>query len=121
MRNMKLVLDLRADGIGGGSTARVLLEIFLEELILGRFRKCIDGVSGLGFARRFGNGDAVADGQDAFGTDETESGAFASAIHEIHAQGKVEGGVASGLGIIVHRSEERRVGKECRSRWSPYH
>ena len=27
-----------------------------------------------------------------------------------------EGGVA-GYG----RSEERRVGKECRSRWSPYH
>ena len=24
-------------------------------------------------------------------------------------------------GIIVLRSEERRVGKECRSRWSPYH
>src|SRR2546426_9300666 len=23
--------------------------------------------------------------------------------------------------VIVHRSEERRVGKECRSRWSPYH
>src|SRR5256885_736860 len=22
---------------------------------------------------------------------------------------------------IYHRSEERRVGKECRSRWSPYH
>ena len=22
---------------------------------------------------------------------------------------------------ITHRSEERRVGKECRSRWSPYH
>ena len=22
---------------------------------------------------------------------------------------------------IVNRSEERRVGKECRSRWSPYH
>src|SRR3546814_12924583 len=30
-----------------------------------------------------------------------------------------------GLGYIPHRSEERRVGKECvstcRSRWSPYH
>src|SRR5205823_9223735 len=28
------------------------------------------------------------------------------------------------VGTIVHnveRSEERRVGKECRSRWSPYH
>ena len=23
--------------------------------------------------------------------------------------------------IIKERSEERRVGKECRSRWSPYH
>ena len=23
--------------------------------------------------------------------------------------------------IIFARSEERRVGKECRSRWSPYH
>ena len=22
---------------------------------------------------------------------------------------------------IANRSEERRVGKECRSRWSPYH
>src|SRR3989454_12041687 len=24
-------------------------------------------------------------------------------------------------GIDARRSEERRVGKECRSRWSPYH
>ena len=23
--------------------------------------------------------------------------------------------------IVQERSEERRVGKECRSRWSPYH
>ena len=25
------------------------------------------------------------------------------------------------LDDFVNRSEERRVGKECRSRWSPYH
>ena len=25
------------------------------------------------------------------------------------------------LNIVKLRSEERRVGKECRSRWSPYH
>src|SRR2546422_10891436 len=25
------------------------------------------------------------------------------------------------IGIEIVRSEERRVGKECRSRWSPYH
>ena len=24
-------------------------------------------------------------------------------------------------GVESYRSEERRVGKECRSRWSPYH
>src|SRR2546426_1909204 len=23
--------------------------------------------------------------------------------------------------VLANRSEERRVGKECRSRWSPYH
>ena len=27
----------------------------------------------------------------------------------------------AGLCYDVLRSEERRVGKECRSRWSPYH
>src|SRR2546422_11298310 len=28
---------------------------------------------------------------------------------------------AAALGVAAIRSEERRVGKECRSRWSPYH
>src|SRR5437016_14631013 len=28
---------------------------------------------------------------------------------------------AKGLEFPIVRSEERRVGKECRSRWSPYH
>src|SRR3712207_3077169 len=26
-----------------------------------------------------------------------------------------------GMNVDAQRSEERRVGKECRSRWSPYH
>ena len=29
--------------------------------------------------------------------------------------------VIGGDGSFAGRSEERRVGKECRSRWSPYH
>ena len=29
--------------------------------------------------------------------------------------------VSQGISPLVTRSEERRVGKECRSRWSPYH
>ena len=33
----------------------------------------------------------------------------------------VMGPPESTTGTAHHRSEERRVGKECRSRWSPYH
>ena len=36
----------------------------------------------------------------------------------------VQAGFRKGRGTrdqIANRSEERRVGKECRSRWSPYH
>ena len=29
--------------------------------------------------------------------------------------------IAETYGATIVRSEERRVGKECRSRWSPYH
>ena len=29
--------------------------------------------------------------------------------------------LGTNLMVCVLRSEERRVGKECRSRWSPYH
>src|SRR2546428_7018201 len=28
--------------------------------------------------------------------------------------------VVAGVAVLITRSEERRVGKECRSRWSPY-
>ena len=37
-------------------------------------------------------------------------------VKEISPKGNI--GVSSGA---AERSEERRVGKECRSRWSPYH
>ena len=35
----------------------------------------------------------------------------------------IEGTLAKAYGTLggYIRSEERRVGKECRSRWSPYH
>ena len=47
----------------------------------------------------------------------TSAAFLTAAIHDID-------GSASGVPdsyIVIDRSEERRVGKECRSRWSPYH
>ena len=44
---------------------------------------------------------------------------------ELMEQAKLEEGdilvVGCSSSEIASRSEERRVGKECRSRWSPYH
>ena len=49
------------------------------------------------------------------------------AIGDEFYHGEVKKGLrnSDGTGVLVGvtkvRSEERRVGKECRSRWSPYH
>ena len=40
--------------------------------------------------------------------------------HDLCATGTT-GKLVGGHGPAHPRSEERRVGKECRSRWSPYH
>ena len=48
-------------------------------------------------------------------------------FHRIINGFMIQGGCPEGTGMggpnysIKGRSEERRVGKECRSRWSPYH
>ena len=56
-----------------------------------------------------------------------------SALAKLSHRGGVnaDGISGDGCGVLIHRpadwlraaerSEERRVGKECRSRWSPYH
>ena len=47
-------------------------------------------------------------------------------IYKIYKDEGVSGSLTSREGLDkmlqdMRRSEERRVGKECRSRWSPYH
>ena len=54
-------------------------------------------------------------------------GSFIGAVHRIAAN--LDGQIELVCGCfssrpensLATRSEERRVGKECRSRWSPYH
>ena len=48
---------------------------------------------------------------------------FIDEIHTIVGAGSAAGSMdaANMLKPALARSEERRVGKECRSRWSPYH
>ena len=54
--------------------------------------------------------------------------------YEVYALFSNSGGLKDGSSVVIagvdvgrvksialERSEERRVGKECRSRWSPYH
>ena len=44
-------------------------------------------------------------------------------MHRTTAKAMLKWAKKHKIGLIVSsiRSEERRVGKECRSRWSPYH
>ena len=43
-------------------------------------------------------------------------------IHRANKRGMVLAIDMGNTNIVIGcRSEERRVGKECRSRWSPYH
>ena len=39
----------------------------------------------------------------------------------LRKKGSIVSFIATDIEMQITRSEERRVGKECRSRWSPYH
>src|SRR5256886_8413200 len=58
-------------------------------------------------------------------TDRTElAGALLTRFAELESAWRKAGGDLAEAGLLAEyrqRSEERRVGKECRSRWSPYH
>ena len=46
---------------------------------------------------------------------------FAAFVSRFFMGGAITEGTIIEITITRPRSEERRVGKECRSRWSPYH
>ena len=51
-------------------------------------------------------------------TSPTQNAAFLAALSTKSTRAET---IAEISGCAAARSEERRVGKECRSRWSPYH
>ena len=54
---------------------------------------------------------------EATGTSKSDAGKTIDSVFDT-----ITGALKSGDSVqLVGRSEERRVGKECRSRWSPYH
>ena len=64
------------------------------------------------------SGEALG-GEKGTGFDEPTMDAICGGVKKAHELG-VQIGIVVGGGNFW-RSEERRVGKECRSRWSPYH
>ena len=52
---------------------------------------------------------------------EKQDGTFTPEMTNTLLQDVAGNSLVMQLGTYEERSEERRVGKECRSRWSPYH
>ena len=83
-----------------------------------RSRSIQDIVKEAKFLVTLGAKEIILIGQDvtAFGTDRRNEDILALLLREVS---KIE--EEFWIRLMLTRSEERRVGKECRSRWSPYH
>src|SRR3989449_11554848 len=64
--------------------------------------------------------EALRIAQAAIGKNPRDAWSVHALAHALYELGAFDTGVTR-LPPAIHRSEERRVGKECRSRWSPYH
>src|SRR3712207_5944670 len=96
---------------GVADLARLLLEDRADELLLGRE---------LGLALRRHLADEQVAGAD-LGADADDAAVVEVAQRLLRAVRDVAGDLLVAELGRAGRSEERRVGKECRSRWSPYH
>ena len=95
------------------------MKIAVTAMVIGAF-----AVSPLAIAQEHEHGDDAAASKEVTG-EIVDMMCYVdhNAIGEKHGQTCGAKCIRSGgpVGIVSDRSEERRVGKECRSRWSPYH
>ena len=112
------VLDMRYTG-------RVVASVLLAtgEPSADEIRRANDGLSALG-RPALGPADVTGDTPEALAPRiplELRAGLLAL-LYELAGDEPVRRRLADAYAGLWHdRSEERRVGKECRSRWSPYH
>src|SRR5256885_13014183 len=76
--------------------------------------------TGQGMAFPAPESDADADNEVSM-EQESDEPVSQDAVAEVPAEPAADERVVQLVSIQNERSEERRVGKECRSRWSPYH
>src|ERR1017187_6200349 len=101
--SVKLTMDLKPAAGRSQSMSTVPPET-LEQHAL-RFPKLTE--TQVAQLRAFSKGRQVGNGEVLFNQESTDHGVFVVLTGSVQIVG-------------VSRSEERRVGKECRSRWSPY-
>src|SRR3712207_978934 len=114
-------LEVAHEAVSRDGTMKVLFRTRRDgrpvEAVLMRYRDgrrslCLSSQSGCPLTCTF-----CATGQMKFGRNLTAGEILDQALHFRRIE-DVDHAVFMGMG---ERSEERRVGKECRSRWSPYH
>src|SRR2546425_9122502 len=102
-----LTFMARLKGVPGRAVPTAVSSV-IERLALGSVVRLPIGKLSRGFRQRAAMAQALLNDPDVLVLDEPTNGLDPRQIIEMRE-------------LIRGRSEERRVGKECRSRWSPYH
>src|SRR5256884_6807756 len=120
-----VVYDRSADSVkqleGEGATGATSIDDFVKKLQKPRaiwlmVPAAVVDASLHDFAGKLEAGDTVIDGGNSYYIDDIRRAKELSKKGIHYCDVGTSGGVCG-----LERSEERRVGKECRSRWSPYH
>src|SRR3989441_12566241 len=100
-----------------GPAVRLIIPRTLRSVRPRRIAGVVRGI--LGLSRAVGSGAAERRAHDVVGEKVLAVGWH---HHDLQLIGEPLGdNLLNQQRVLLERSEERRVGKECRSRWSPYH